>query len=130
MRRTIFCLAGALALAAPLAACGDDDDTTSPPSSAATDGGGGEGNTVTVVANDDLSFGEDAYEATAGEVTFVYENSGSIAHTLLIKQVDDFKLAVGDTDEGSVELEAGTYELYCDIAGHEAAGMVADLTVS
>ena len=47
----------------------------------------------------------------------------------LIKDVDGFKLSIGREDDGSVDLEAGSYTLYCDVAGHEAAGMVADLVV-
>jgi uncharacterized cupredoxin-like copper-binding protein len=57
-------------------------------------------------------------------------NDGTVAHTLLVKGVSGFKLEVGDEDEGTVELEPGEYTLYCDVAGHEAAGMVATLTVS
>ena len=69
-----------------------------------------------------------ATRPTPGCVEVTYTNEGSIAHTLLIKGESDFKLAVGDTDTGTVELPAGSYELYCDIAGHEAAGMEADLS--
>ena len=128
MRRTLLCCAGAALLFAPLAACGDDDDDAGSTTTAAA--GTGDGSTVRVGALDRLKFDADSYEATAGEVTFVYENEGSVAHTLLIRDVGDFKLSIGDTDEGTVELDAGDYELYCDVAGHEAAGMVADLTVS
>ena len=136
MRRSLLCCAGAALLLAPLAACGDDDDTTSDPTTTtaaddgSADGGAGAGGTLTVGAQDSLKFDAESYEVPAGDVHVVYENEGSVAHTLLIKGVGDFKLAVGDTDEGDVELEPGTYELYCDVAGHEAAGMVAELTVS
>jgi plastocyanin len=132
MRRTLLCCAGAALFLAPLAACGDDDDTTSPPTSAPDDAGGtgGTGGTLRVAALDSLSFDSDSYEVPAGEIHVVYDNEGSIAHTLLIDEVDGFKLSVGDTDEGDVELEPGTYRLYCDVAGHEAGGMVAELTVT
>ena len=127
MRRTLLCCAGAALLFAPLAACGDDDDTTSP---STTSGSGGSGGAeLTVGAQDRLRFDAESYEVAAGEVHVVYRNEGSVPHTLLIDGVDGFKLSVGDTDEGDVELEPGTYKLYCDVAGHEAAGMVAELTV-
>ena len=61
---------------------------------------------------------------------FTYENEGDTAHTLLIRGESGFKLSMGDTDTGTVDLPAGSYELYCDVAGHESAGMVADLDVS
>ena len=114
--------------AALLAACGDDDD----------DDSGGQpsppGGTVDVVvdAYDDLRFDEDAYTVSGGEVTFEYVNEGNLVHTLVIEDVDDFKLQVnssGDTDTGSVALEAGAYELYCDVSGHRSGGMEAVLTV-
>lgn len=126
MRRTPLTVAGAsIALAITLAACGGDDGEATPEP---TTGGAG-GSELVIQAKDNLKFDKDAYTAQAGEISFVYENTGSIAHTLLVRGEDGFKLSVGSKDEGSLELEAGTYELYCDVAGHEAAGMVADLTV-
>jgi plastocyanin len=117
-----------------LAGCGGDDDDDD------GGGGGGEGlstglgdgagGTVTVVAQDSLSFDQDEYTASAGEVTIDYENGGNLTHTLLIDGVDDFKLSVtsnGDIDDGSVELEPGDYRIHCDIPGHES--MEATLTV-
>ncbi len=81
---------------------------------------------------EDISFPEDTYTADAGTVTFRYENVGTIRHTLVIEEVEGLDLAVdstGDVDEGSIDLEAGTYTLFCDVAGHRAAGMVADLVI-
>lgn len=133
MHRSLRTIVAAALLAAPLlAACGDDDSTdgaTDDTSTTVPDGGGAT-TELTVHATDQLTFTPDAYEAAAGTVDFTYVNDGTIAHTLLIKGVGDFKLSVGSEDEGSVELEPGEYTLYCDVAGHEAAGMVADLTVS
>lgn len=126
MRRDLTrAVAVAALVALPLAACSDDDGDDAGGSPSAPEGA------VTVVALDSLEFDQEAYEATAGEVTFVYENDGSLPHTLLIDGIDadEFKLSVGDTDEGSVELEAGEYVLYCDVPGHRNVGMEADLTV-
>lgn len=111
--------AAALAAAAlVLAGCGDDD------------GSAGDGADVVTVRGDDrLQFDQDTYQAEPGEVTFVYVNDGAVAHTLLIEGVDDFRLSMGRRDEGAVELDAGEYVLWCDIAGHREAGMVADLVV-
>lgn len=110
-----------------LAACGDDD-SSSPSLSAGTDGGE---SAIEVIA-EDIAFGEDRYTAAAGEVELTYVNEGAIPHTLLIEGVDGFKLEVqsnGDVDEGTVELEPGTYTIWCDIAGHREAGMEATLVV-
>jgi uncharacterized cupredoxin-like copper-binding protein len=121
-RRTVTFLA---LLALPLAACGGDDEGGTGASVTP-----GDGPTVTVHAKDNLQFDKEKYTTEAGEVTFVYVNDGATAHTLLIKEVDGFELKVGDEDSGSVALEPGDYVLYCDLAGHEAAGMVADLEVT
>jgi len=108
-------------MGATLVACGGSDDGAS---------GCTPGPRLTVGAEDSLKFDAERYEVGAGCVEFTYENNGSIAHTLLVKGKSGFKLSVGDTDTGAVDLPSGTYELFCDVAGHEAAGMVADLTVS
>ena len=121
MRRTLLALATAAALGLTVTACGGDDDGASGCSPADSE--------LTVGATDELRFDADSYDADAGCIEVTYENEGEVSHTLLIKGKSGFKLAVGDTDTGTVELPAGGYELYCDVAGHEAAGMKADLTV-
>ncbi|MSO87729.1 MAG: hypothetical protein EXQ71_09450 [Acidimicrobiia bacterium] len=85
---------------------------------------------VSVTGNDALQFDQERYETTAGCVEFTYLNEGGIPHTLLIKNNDEFLLQIGESDEGTVELEPGQYTLYCNITGHEAGGMVAELVVT
>ena len=118
---------GTLLTGAILAGCGADGQQS--PSTAAE--GRFESGVVEVIA-EDIKFPESSYTATAGRVDVHYRNDGSITHTLVIQDVDGFKLEVagnGDEDEGTVDLEAGTYTLYCDVAGHRAAGMEATLEV-
>jgi plastocyanin len=122
MRRTLLSLAAVAALAAPLTACGGSDDEASSCSPPTSD--------LAVGARDDLKFDAEAFETEAGCIEVTYTNEGEIAHTLLIKGKSGFKLSIGDTDTGTVELPAGTYVLFCDVAGHEAAGMEAELVVS
>jgi plastocyanin len=119
MRRTVLAIA-ALAAGAAVTACGGDDGASgcTPVDSE-----------VEVGAEDDLRFDADSYDARADCIEVTYTNNGSVAHTLLVKGKSGFKLSIGDTDTGTVELPPGSYELYCDVAGHEAAGMVADLEV-
>jgi len=71
----------------------------------------------------------ESYDAGAGCIEVTYTNNGSTSHTLLVEGKSGFKLSVGDEDTGTVELPAGSYELYCDVAGHRAT-MNADLSVS
>jgi uncharacterized cupredoxin-like copper-binding protein len=124
MRATV--LTGAAVVALTLAACGDDDGGAPVP----------EGDETTIVArgNDQLQWDQDRYEVAVGEIDVVLVNDGNVPHTLLIEDAagDDMgiKLSVGRRDEGSIELEAGEYVLWCDIPGHRQAGMESDLTVT
>ena len=128
MRRTLAIAAVALL---PLAACGgDDDDASGTPGDNAEDAPAPTGDAVTVVA-EDIQLTEDGYSAPAGEVTIVYQNEDNVRHTLVIDGIDegDFKLETegGDADQGTIHLEAGDYEIFCDVPGHNA--MRATLTV-
>jgi plastocyanin len=122
--RTTFLRSTAIAalVLVPLASCGSGGSGGS--------SGPAVAGSVVVKAKDSLKFDKKTYTAKAGDVTFVYENLGSTAHTLLIDGVKNFKLTVGKKDEGSVQLDAGTYTLYCDISGHRQGGMEAELKVS
>lgn len=126
MRASRLFLVPVISLIAVLAGCGGDDDTAELPDLGDTDA------TVEVLARD-IGFPDGTYATDAGRVGFVYENVGNIRHTLVIEGVDGFALNVnnkGDVDQGTVDLEPGTYSMFCDIPGHKAAGMVADLVVS
>jgi plastocyanin len=109
-----------------LAGCGGDDG-----------GGGaapsGDGDAVVVEAYDRLDFDADSYTVPAGETTFEYVQKGMLPHTLLVEGSEgDMELLVsgpGQVDRGSITLEAGRYVLYCDVAGHRAGGMEAELIV-
>jgi len=110
-----------------VAGCGGGDDSGDGGTTAPAD--------VVVHGNDSLKFDKDSYTAIAGTNVIELINDGSQAHTLLFDDdaVDFKKLGVtktGDTDKGSVDLTAGTYTIYCDIAGHRAAGMEATLVVN
>jgi plastocyanin len=117
---------GALLATIVLAGCGGDDAGGS--AAAGTQAGGA----AVEVWAEDIRFAEERYAAIAGEVEVGYHNDGSIIHTLVIEDVDGFELEVeghGDDDRGTVDLEAGTYTIYCDVAGHREAGMEATLEV-
>jgi plastocyanin len=121
MRRTLLPVVAAILLGLSVAACGGDDDAASGCSPVDAD--------LAVGAKDSLKFDKDAFDTDAGCVEVTYTNEGSQAHNLLIEGVDDFKLTIGDVDTGTVDLAAGNYKIYCDLSGHQAAGMEADLTV-
>jgi len=68
----------------------------------------------------------------AGQITFEAKNAGKIPHDLAIKQTGDKTKLIqpGGTAELTVTLKPGTYELYCTVPGHEAAGMKLNITVT
>ncbi len=68
----------------------------------------------------------------AGQITFQAKNAGKIPHDLAIKQTGDKTKLIqpGGTAELTVTLKPGTYELYCTVPGHEAAGMKQNITVT
>lgn len=122
-----FALLSAVALAGvALVGCGDTEPEAKPA------GGDGSGGGALEIEAHDIEFDADSYDVAAGTVDMTYVNEGAIPHTLVIEGVDGFKLEVdasGDEDAGTVELEPGTYTLFCDVAGHRDAGMEATLTV-
>ncbi len=81
------------------------------------------------------SYDQKEYSAKAGTVTIELVNDGNENHNLLIQGISKskFKLSVlgtGSSKTGAAQLAAGTYTIYCDIAGHRGAGMEAKLVVT
>ena len=75
------------------------------------------------------------YTAAAGDIKVFLANDDSVKHVLVVLQDDkvvgDLELIVnkrGDFDEGTINLEAGEYRIYCTIPGH--GNMNSTLTVS
>lgn len=97
------------------------------------------GNTTTtdgaiLVEAREFSFTIDSSQATAGEITFVVENTGAMVHDFAIRG-DGVDKATPEIDPGesatlTVTLEPGTYTYICTIPGHEQLGMRGTFTVS
>jgi nitrite reductase (NO-forming) len=104
-----------------------------------TSGGDHEGNTppidgapeITITA-DELAFGPDRIELTAGEPVNVALTSADIPHDLVVDEID-FHLAA-DRDEtvtgGLAFFEPGTYVGYCSVPGHREAGMELEIVAT
>jgi len=144
VRKSLALLAIMIPLA--LAACGDDDDedttgaatettteeTTTDEDATAGDGGGGGGESITI---SETEFALDPANPTvaAGEVTITASNDGATVHNLEVEgngveEITD-DLDPGQSGELKLDLEPGTYEIYCAIGTHAAQGMEGTLTV-
>ena len=147
----VLMLVGALTFA--LAACSSDESEE--PSSAPTSsdmGGDAMGGIATTLT--DFAISASPAEATAGDVTFEVVNDGPSEHEMVIIKTDlapdalptDSKgeviedevepidevedVAPGSSASLTVNLEAGSYVLLCNLPGHYAAGMSAAFTVN
>jgi uncharacterized cupredoxin-like copper-binding protein len=138
-----------------LTACGSSssDTTASTPStatSASTAPAAGSQVDVALGAPSELAMQLSAAEATAGSVTFHVHNAGKVTHEfVVIRSTEDAAhlpmengeasedgnqgevedLAPGATKDLTLNLPAGHYSLICNLPGHYAGGMHADLTV-
>lgn len=88
---------------------------------------------ITVIAID-IDFPEKQVEAANGGGILVnYVNEGAIFHTWVVEGFEDvLKLETpgGAADRDVIALDPGDYTFYCDVPGHRAAGMEANLTVT
>jgi plastocyanin len=71
----------------------------------------------------------------AGTVIFTVTNTGTVSHNFEIEgndveQTFETDLAPGETRVLEVELQPGTYEVYCPVSGHAENGMELELTVT
>lgn len=115
--------AAATVLAA--AGCGGDDEESS---------GGAALRTVTI---SETEFELDPAKVTldkAGTYTFEAVNDGKVDHALEVEggdiEEETETIGPGESAELTVELKAGSYELYCPIGNHKDAGMEGSVAVA
>lgn len=136
MRRILTALVLASAL---LAGCGGDDNEQPAATAEATQapasgggGGGGEAVKVSSAADGSLKFDQPDLSAKAGKVTFTYNNPSGVPHAFEVEGngVEGKTDTITKSDASvTVDLKPGTYEFYCPVDGHKAAGMEGTLTV-
>jgi plastocyanin len=145
MRRLIICM---LFATLAVAGCGSSNDKSSSSSSdstatptptptatatqAASSGGGGE-NLKLSADPSALKFDKTKLTAKAGKVTLTMDNPSGIPHAVAIEgngvDVDGKTVQKGGVSTASADLKPGSYEFYCPVDGHKAAGMKGTLTV-
>ena len=137
MRR--FLIPALLAGAFVLSACGSSSDSTSStPASSAAAPKASAGQTIKLKADDDggLYFEPRKLKAKPGTVTLVMDNPSSTSkqHGIAVEgngvDKDGQIVSPGSKSTIIVTLKPGTYEYYCQVPGHKAAGMKGTLVVS
>ena len=94
----------------------------------ATPGGGGE--EVTVESYDIYFEPEEVAIPADTDVTVTLPNDGVTLHNFSIDELGiDVDIDFGATEETVINAPAGTYEYYCNVPGHKAAGMLGTLIV-
>ena len=144
MRKTVSVGLAVAALTLGAAACGDDDDedgggqatapaptATTPTPTATTPA---EGRAPVAISATEFKFTPSNVDAKAGRVTFRLRNDGGAPHALEIEgqgvEEETKTINGGETDELTVDLKPGTYEMYCPVGNHRQMGMEGELTVS
>lgn len=86
----------------------------------------GDGTQVLAVEMGDLYFAPTSIVVPADtDVTVTLSNVGALQHDFIIEnQVDSGMVNGGGSAEFTLNLAAGTYQFYCSVEGHAAAGMV------
>jgi plastocyanin len=139
--RSLISLAAAIVIAVTVAACGSSSGGGS---SAPAAGGGasvpatsasGGGTSIPVTLKDFSISATGADSLKPGTVTFLVSNQGPSAHNLTVNgpgvaDAATSTFASGDTQNLTVTLKKGTYDLFCSVPGHKAAGMDMHITVS
>jgi uncharacterized cupredoxin-like copper-binding protein len=124
MKRGFLLIALGLIAILALAGCGGG---------AAAGTTGGSGQSVNVKLSE-MKFDPDSLTAKAGQpITLNVQNAGTVAHDFSIRGTSPEVSVTVDAGKTATKTftidKAGTYEVYCNQPGHEAAGMKATLTV-
>jgi plastocyanin len=110
--------------------------TTSSTSTTPTNPSAGPGGTVKISADPtgQLAFQQKSVSSKPGSVTVDFTNQSPVGHDVRIE--DSSGTDLGGTDlvtngstSATVDLQAGTYTFYCNVTGHQQAGMEGTLTV-
>jgi uncharacterized cupredoxin-like copper-binding protein len=109
--------------------CGGDSDEETTAATTATSA-----ETFTISETDFALSPSDVTIDAPGTYTFEATNDGGTDHALEIEgngvEEETDTIAPGESASVTVDLEAGTYEMYCPIGGHRDQGMEGEVTVS
>ena len=125
-----------------LGACGSTTDTTATPSAASSPTAAPPSSTSAAAVGTSVGVIEKEFSITlaqpslsAGTYTFAIQNQGSLPHNLIIEgpgvdKKSSPKLAAGESGSLTVDLQKGSYELWCGVDSHKDKGMDMKITVA
>jgi uncharacterized cupredoxin-like copper-binding protein len=138
MHRTLV-LALVAAFALSLAACGDDNDEggagggTGTEEEVTPEPQGGAAATVKLTETEFKIDPAQLQVTKSGVIEFDVQNEGGVTHALEVEgngvEEETEDIPAGQNASLKVELDPGSYELYCPIDGHKDKGMTGDLNV-
>jgi plastocyanin len=102
--------------------------TEATPAAASDNGNAATQATITMV---DIAFQPNSLTIPANtDAPVSLPNTGATLHNFSIDELGiDVDVAPGDTGSVTINAPAGTYQFYCNVPGHKAAGMIGTLTV-
>lgn len=134
--RLIIVLSAVLTATVALTACGGSSDssagkdTASEAAAPVTTAGASSKVDLAVDPDGQLRYVPSSAAATVGSVGISLANTSGLPHNVAIKGTDfKTKVVSTGTETATADLKAGSYTYYCQVPGHEAAGMVGTLTV-
>lgn len=132
VRRGALCFA-LLAVVVGGTACADTEDAgqADDPGLTSTSGEPSGGTDELTFVAVDIAWEDSPDSLPAGTTSVVLRNDGEIEHSLVLEGTDLRLVAgAGEEQSGEVDLDAGeVVYFFCDIPGHEDAGMNGELTV-
>ena len=88
---------------------------------------------LTADKSGNLKFNTTRLTVRHGKVTILMRNPSALAHGIAVEghgvDKDGRIVQTGGTSRVTVTLKKGTYEFYCPVDGHKAAGMKGKITV-
>jgi uncharacterized cupredoxin-like copper-binding protein len=90
--------------------------------------------TLVTATETEFSIGLSKESFTPGSYTFKVENTGNAPHNLIVKgpgvnMASSPTLEGGQSGEVTVDLQKGSYELWCGVGNHRARGMELEISV-